>query len=178
MRRLKRLRRKPNLRRRYRTSVAEHIILSGRWLPPTKCKVGVTPQHGRLNRWQQEQQKGQKMNCPACCQPVSSLRYPFALNGVSFGNAIQGYLKCQNCGKLLRMTNMHLPIIASTIAGVLAVAIYVMLFRSIRSLVGFSMAVAVFFPFIIMIAVPAASFVSSKYSKLAVVHEAEKNLPS
>ena len=45
------------------------------------------------------------MVCPSCNQLAASfLRYSFSLQGVPFSRSIQGYLKCQNCGTLLRVT--------------------------------------------------------------------------
>jgi hypothetical protein len=45
------------------------------------------------------------MKCPSCGQQaISMLRYCTAFTrGVSFPQAIKGYLKCHNCGALLRI---------------------------------------------------------------------------
>ena len=46
------------------------------------------------------------MNCPVCDKEASSYkRHAFTLEGVSVVKAMQGYLKCQSCGALLRVTS-------------------------------------------------------------------------
>ena len=46
------------------------------------------------------------MNCPSCNKEATSyLRHAFSLEGVSLVKAMQGYLKCQNCDTLLRVTS-------------------------------------------------------------------------
>ncbi len=112
------------------------------------------------------------MNCPSCDKPPTSiLRSGFSLQGVSLSQNIQGYLKCQHCGKLLQITNIHLAVIVPTIAGALSVAIYAFFFRWIKMLVGFKIAVALYFPFLIVLVIAANYFIFTKYAKLISADE-------
>ena len=112
------------------------------------------------------------MKCPSCNITASSfLRTTFSLQGVSFSKAIQGYLKCQHCGTLLRLINPNQVIVLAIITGVASVAAYVLLFPSISSLVGFELGVGLFFPFIIIIGLSAASLTLVKFARFMIVDE-------
>ena len=44
------------------------------------------------------------MTCPSCKQQASSFsRFVMTLQGVSVRQSVQGYLRCQNCGTLVRV---------------------------------------------------------------------------
>ena len=44
------------------------------------------------------------MNCPSCNHQASSFsRFVLTLQGVSIRQSVQGYLRCENCGALVRV---------------------------------------------------------------------------
>lgn len=112
------------------------------------------------------------MECPSCHKPVSSFfRFIFTLQGVELAKAMKGYLKCQSCGTLLRTTSYNLIIISQIVLGVFAVVIYILLFPSVVSWVGYKTAVGLFFPFILIVGLIGISALSWKFAKAVVVEE-------
>ena len=91
------------------------------------------------------------MTCPACSQSATSLmRNVFTLQGVTFSKSMIGFLKCQHCGTLLRVTNygkffwyFYIPI-------VVGLMILVIVHRSIKILTGTNPGV-VWVAFVVMI---------------------------
>jgi hypothetical protein len=46
------------------------------------------------------------MTCPSCNQQATSLlRNAVSLQGVTFFQSVRGFLRCQHCGTLLKITN-------------------------------------------------------------------------
>jgi hypothetical protein len=68
------------------------------------------------------------MKCPSCNnQATSLLRNAITFQGVSFAQSFQGFLKCQYCGTLLKITNygkmfwfLYLPVLLLLLVFVLA----------------------------------------------------------
>jgi hypothetical protein len=65
------------------------------------------------------------MQCPSCNrQPIGLLRFcTFRTRGVSFQQAIKGYLKCRNCGTLLQIEEFNAAFLI--FMGILFVAFFV-----------------------------------------------------
>jgi membrane protein YdbS with pleckstrin-like domain len=66
------------------------------------------------------------------------MRYPFSLQGFPFSKAIQGYLKCQNCGTSLRIAGFGKQVWFLFTVAVIAMVIYVFSNRTFFSIIGFS----------------------------------------
>lgn len=115
------------------------------------------------------------MNCPACNKAPSFTRVSFTLQGVSFSKSIQGYSRCEGCGRLLRVSNLHLPVIAQSIAGVVSVGLYALFFRSLGLWIGFTNAAILFFPYLVVIGISATYVSMTKFGKLIVVQETEES---
>ena len=111
------------------------------------------------------------MKCPACNQAPSFLRSMFTLQGVPFPKAMQDYSRCQHCGKLLRISNINLLLIVPTVVAVAFVAVYVLLFPSIVSLVGFKTAVGLFFPCLVVVGITGGWTTSAKFTKFTIVED-------
>lgn len=115
------------------------------------------------------------MSCPSCNKSASFLRVSFTLQGVSFSKSVKGYSRCEQCGKLLRISNLHLPVIAQTIAGVVSVSLYALFFRSLGLWIGFTNAAILFFPYLVVIGISATYISMTKFGTLIVVQETEES---
>ncbi len=112
------------------------------------------------------------MECPSCHQLASSVfRTAFSLQGVTFSKAMKGYFKCRHCGAMLQIINGNLTIMLQILAGLVSVAVYVILFRFMNSLVGYKIAVGLFFPFLFFIGLSFAAFLVGVFAKVASVDE-------
>jgi len=109
------------------------------------------------------------MSCPSCHQEPSFLRVAFTSQGVSFVKSIKGYSRCEHCGQLLKLSNLRLSVIAQTIAGVTAVGLYALLFRSIGLWIGFTNAAILFFPYLLITGVTTSYITTTKFGKFIVV---------
>ena len=118
------------------------------------------------------------MNCPVCNKEPSFTRVSFTLQGVSFSKSIQGFSRCEQCGRLLRISNLHLPVIAQTIAGIVSVGLYALFFRSLGQWIGFTNAAILFFPYLIIIGILATYISMTKFGRLIVVPETEESVKS
>lgn len=77
------------------------------------------------------------MTCPSCNQPASSfLRDAFSFQGVSFFKNIRGYLKCQHCGSLLRVTGFGKPFWPFFIAAVILLGLWIALYETNSTFLG------------------------------------------
>ncbi|HTY37799.1 MAG TPA: hypothetical protein VMH23_11850 [Bacteroidota bacterium] len=48
------------------------------------------------------------MTCPGCHEEASSFRrFVLSLQGVTVAQSVQGYLRCQSCGRLLRVVRFQ-----------------------------------------------------------------------
>jgi hypothetical protein len=83
------------------------------------------------------------MQCPSCHQKASSLsRSVFSLQGVSVMKSAMGYLVCQNCGALLRVKTYGKRFWFFYIPGIVALLIFVLLFRRIVASPGIDLGIA------------------------------------
>jgi hypothetical protein len=83
------------------------------------------------------------MQCPSCHQQASSLsRTVFSLQGVSVIKSAMGYLVCQNCGVLLRVKTYGKRFWFFYIPGIVALLIFVLLFRRIVTVPGLDVGIA------------------------------------
>jgi membrane-associated HD superfamily phosphohydrolase len=77
------------------------------------------------------------MKCPACNQSATTfLRNALTLQGVSFSQSVQGYLTCHRCGVLLRVTGFGKQFWFFFIPTVVALFLYVFLYRHLIALIG------------------------------------------
>ncbi len=116
------------------------------------------------------------MNCPKCNKSASFSRVSFTLQGVSFSKSIRGYSRCEHCGQFLRITNLNLSLIAQTIAGVAAVGLYALFFRSIGLWIGFTNAVILFFPYLLITGIAVTYITTAKFGKFIAVPEDKESM--
>lgn len=92
------------------------------------------------------------MNCPSCNRTAASfIRYAVSLKGVSITKSMQGYLKCQQCGTLLRVTSFGKQVWVVFIATVVILAMFVVLYRRLFSIVGAGATAAIGIILVLMI---------------------------
>ncbi len=78
------------------------------------------------------------MICPSCKQTATSfLRNAFSSQGVSTFKSMQGYLKCQQCGTLLRVTSYSKHFWFFLVATVIVLVLYTLFYQRLFSIVGF-----------------------------------------
>jgi hypothetical protein len=115
------------------------------------------------------------MSCPSCNKSASFFRVSFTLQGVSFSKSIKGYSRCEHCGKLLRLTNLNLSVAAQTVAGVAAVGLYALSFKSIGGWIGFTNATLLFFPYLIFTGIIVTYITTMKLGRFMIVQEENEN---
>lgn len=77
------------------------------------------------------------MICPSCNKLASSFfRYSFSFQGVSFAKSIRGYLMCQSCGTLLRVTGFGTQFWVFFTPTVIVLAVFVLFYRQVLSSIG------------------------------------------
>jgi hypothetical protein len=92
------------------------------------------------------------MNCPSCNHTAASfIRYAVSLKGVSVTKSMQGYLKCQNCGTLLRVTSFGKQFWVFFIATLVILAVFVVLYPRLFSIVGTGATAAIGIILVLMI---------------------------
>lgn len=111
------------------------------------------------------------MNCPACNKTPSFTRVSFTLQGVSFSKSMKGYSRCEQCGQLLRVSNLHLPVIAQTVAGVASVGLYAIILRSLVLWIGLTNALILFFPYLLIVGIFVSYVTTTKFGRLIIVQE-------
>ena len=77
------------------------------------------------------------MICPSCNKSASSLvRSAFSFQGVSRSKNIQGYLKCQQCGTLLRVTGYGTRLWLFYVPAILLLGLFGLSYRYFFALFG------------------------------------------
>ncbi|MFZ4622325.1 MAG: hypothetical protein ACOYNS_17315 [Bacteroidota bacterium] len=112
------------------------------------------------------------MKCPSCHQPASSfVRNSFSLQNVSLLQSLEGYLRCQHCGTLLR--NIRFTIMIRNSAVLFLIALILIVVYSDRIFRAFGIyALAVYW----LILVFAASYFFVYFTwKYSVLVNAEKD---
>ncbi len=84
------------------------------------------------------------MKCPSCNQLASSpLKNIFSLQGVSFTDSIKGFLKCQQCGTLLRIVRYGNGFWFFTLTTTTLLALFVALYHYVLPMVGIGVMTAI-----------------------------------
>jgi hypothetical protein len=77
------------------------------------------------------------MKCPSCNQKATSFwRNAFSLQGVSVTKSAHGYLKCQHCGTLLRVTGYGNRFWFFYIPAIAVLTLFILLYRSLFAILG------------------------------------------
>jgi hypothetical protein len=77
------------------------------------------------------------MQCPSCNQEATSFwRNAFSLQGVSVFKSAHGYLTCQNCGTLLRVTGYGKRFWFFYIPTVVVLILFILFYRALFEILG------------------------------------------
>jgi hypothetical protein len=117
------------------------------------------------------------MKCPSCNQAATSfLRSSFSLQGVSFVQSLQGKLKCQHCGVLLRTVKYDKQIWYFLIACVMMLALIILFSKRLMIALGIG-AVAIYWIVFTIMVVLVFVYGTWKYGVLEKVYTEEPRTP-
>jgi hypothetical protein len=115
------------------------------------------------------------MKCPSCNQPASSLfRNIISLQGVTFIESIQGYIKCQKCGTLLRVVKYGRGFWFVMITTAVALALFVISYKYLLPIIGIGAMTAIWMTIVI---ISALMFTIGSW-KSAQLEKVEKETPA
>jgi hypothetical protein len=113
------------------------------------------------------------MNCPTCNRPAATRFQMFFLyrlifsssTGLSFKESLQGKIKCNNCGTILKIVRSQKAIWLWIATMLVFILLYILLFRYILNLIGFNWGIALFIILLFFIAIT-FGLISRKMDKI------------
>ncbi len=115
------------------------------------------------------------MNCPSCNQSASSfLRNTFSRQGVSITQSAKGYLKCQHCGTLLRITGFGKQFWYFFTGTFTVLAAFALLYRRLMEAAGTGATAAIWIVIVLAVML-AVTFGLWKNAKVEKVDEGAKS---
>ena len=119
------------------------------------------------------------MNCPSCNRPATSfLRNIFSLQGVSVLQSFKGFLKCGNCGALLRVNAYGKQFWFFVIGSVAVLSIFTMVYRVLILLTGNDVVTVIWILIVLSLAAVFAH-VQVRYAQVTLVDDglSKKSVP-